>query len=80
MQCSYTVQGVGLTLLARSLFVNRIPSIHFSTVVSTGWRAGIDYKRAIFTGWRSGKGRGDGWTLNVKDTDYVDSMHPYHTM
>ena len=42
-----TLQGVGLASLAHSLFVNGILSIHFSTVVSTGWRAGIDYKRAI---------------------------------
>ena len=44
------VQGVGLVSLAHSLFTN------FETVVSTGWRAGIDCKRA---GWRSGQGRGD---------------------
>ena len=44
------VQRVGLASLAHSLFVN------FETVVSTGWRAGIDCKRA---GWRSGRGRGD---------------------
>ena len=42
------LQGVGLALLAHSLFMN------FETVVSTGWRAGIDCKRA---GWRSGQGR-----------------------
>ena len=44
------LQGVGLASLAHSLFMN------FETVVSTGWRAGIDCKRA---GWRSGQGRGD---------------------
>ena len=48
------LQGVGLASLAHSLFMN------FETVVSTGWRAGIDCKRA---GWRSGQGRGDVWTL-----------------
>ena len=46
----YIVQGVGLASLAHSLFMN------FKTVVLTGWRAGIDCKRA---GWRSGQGRGD---------------------
>ena len=30
--------------------------MNFETVVSTGWRTGIDCKRA---GWRSGQGRGD---------------------
>ena len=44
------IQGVGLASLAHSLFMN------FETVVLTGWRAGIDCKRA---GWRSGQGRGD---------------------
>ena len=44
------IQGVGLASLAHSLFMN------FEIVVSTGWRAGIDCKRA---GWRSGQGRGD---------------------
>ena len=44
------IQGVGLASLAHSLFMN------FETVVSTGWRAGIDCKRA---GWRSGQGMGD---------------------
>ena len=50
------IQGVGLASLAHSLFMN------FKTVVSTGWRAGIDCKRA---GWRSGQGRGDVWTLHL---------------
>ena len=45
-----TLQGVGLASLAHSLFMN------FETVVLTGWRVGIDCKRA---GWRSGQGRGD---------------------
>ena len=35
------LQGVGLASLAHSLFMN------FETVVSTGWRAGIDCKRVI---------------------------------
>ena len=48
------LQGVGLTLLAHSLSVNGVLSIHFSTVVS---RAEI---RTLFTGWRSGQGGGGG--------------------
>ena len=37
--------------------------MNFETVVSTGWRAGIDCKRA---GWRSGQGRGDVWARLYK--------------
>ena len=36
--------------------------MNFEIVVSTGWRAGIDCKRA---GWRSGQGRDDVWTLHL---------------
>ena len=53
------LQGVRLASLAHSLFMN------FETVVSTGWRAGIDCKMAGWragidckrAGWRSGQGR-----------------------
>ena len=40
--------------------------MNFGTVVSTGWRAGIDCKRA---GWGSGQGRGDLAPIKSVKTD-----------